>query len=122
MLYEVITDMLTLLFTPSDAHYENSELPSSLDSVLSFIQNHFTEPITIDELAAQVSLSSYHFIRMFKKETGMTPHQYLIQMRIGSAKFYLRSTTSSIKEIAYTCGFQSENNFCICFKKLLGIV
>ncbi len=121
ILSKYITDMLTFLFHQDMGGLSRISYATPLDMALSYIQTHFNEPVQIDELASQASLSSFHFIRLFKKETGQTPHQYLIQMRINSAKFYLRTTDAAIKEIAFQCGFQSENNFCICFKKTTGI-
>lgn len=121
VLSKYITDLLTLLLAPSPSQPEASDSLSPVGQSLLYIRGHFAEPISIDYLASRAALSPYHFIRLFKKETGQTPHQYIMQMRVNSSKFYLRTTSSSIQEIAYSCGFQSENNFCICFKKLVNL-
>jgi len=110
-----ISDMLTILLTISTSPIEASDC-SPIGQSLSYIRSHFTEEISIDLLSEQVALSPYHFIRLFKKEIGQTPHQYIVQMRINSSKFYLKTTSSTIQEIAFNCGFKSVNNFCICFK------
>ncbi len=81
------------------------------------MNEHLTEPLTLDDLAARASLSPYYFTRLFKKETGFTPHEYLIAMRINSAKFLLKTTSASIKEICFLTGFASESSFCTTFKK-----
>ncbi|MCA5960134.1 helix-turn-helix transcriptional regulator [Blautia sp. RD014234] len=57
---------------------------------------------------------------MLQKETGMTPHSYLTSIRLQQAVYYLKTTNRTIKDIAYACGFQSENSFCITFKKQIG--
>lgn len=90
-------------------------------AAVAYMRRHMAEDITVETLADRVSLSPYYFIRLFKKEYGVPPHQYLLSLRLDSACFYLRSTQKTIKDIAFSCGFKSENNFCIAFKKQLGI-
>lgn len=90
---------------------------SSLEDTISYINEHFARPLTLEELAKKASLSPFYFTRVFTRETGMTPHQYLIATRINSAKFLLKSTDVPIKEIAFNCGFSSESSFCSTFKK-----
>ena len=51
-----------------------------------------TEDISVPVLADRVGLSLYHFIRSFKKETGFTPHDYIIHTRINTAKYLLKNT------------------------------
>lgn len=121
LLSKYITDMLTILLNHSFQPYHCSSQTPAIDTILAYIREHFQEPLCIDDLAGQASLSRYYFIRLFKKEMSMTPHQYITALRLNSAKFYLRTTSSSIKEIGYRCGFQSENSFCISFKKLTGM-
>lgn len=116
-----ITDLLTALIDPSfDTPPDICTIPA-VETALAFIREHFHEPVTVEQIASEVSLSPYYFIRLFKKETSMTPHQYITSLRINSAKFYLKTTSFSVKEITFLCGFQSENSFCITFKKLAGI-
>lgn len=86
------------------------------DSV-AYINEHFHEPISLDELAAKAGLSQFHFTRIFTKETGFTPHQYLINTRISAARFMLKSSETSVKDIAFSTGFNSESSFCSTFKK-----
>lgn len=119
-----ITDMLTSILiseesTPAGPHPAAGISPVELATA--YIRQHYQEAISVEELAGKVSLSPYYFIREFKKETGLTPHSYLTAMRINSAKFYLRTTGRSVKEIGFACGFQSENSFCITFKKQEGM-
>ena len=46
------------------------------EEIIAYINEHFAEKFSVEELAAQAGLSQYHFIRVFKKETGFTPHEY----------------------------------------------
>lgn len=84
---------------------------------LAYINEHFRESISLEDLSRRVNLSLYHFIRIFTKETGVTPHQYIINIRLTAAKFLLKSQECSIKEIAFSTGFNSESSFCSTFKK-----
>ena len=122
-----ITDLLTLL-DPSSVPEPNAlksnapaEAARSCSRAAAYMRQHFTRPLSIEEIAASVSLSPYHFIRQFKLQYGMTPHQYLLSLRLDCARFYLRTTAKTVKEIGFACGFQSENSFCIAFKKQAGV-
>ena len=99
--------------------------PSAENEVIEEIRNYILDnpdqELSLEALARRANLSPYHFARLFKRQVGTTPHDYLIHTRLNLAKFYLLSTNSSIKEIAYLCGFSSESGFCTCFKKRLGI-
>ena len=86
-----------------------------------FINDHFHQQITLEDIAEKSHLSLYHFARVFSRETGLTPHQYLIRTRISAAQYMLKSTTVPIKNIAYDTGFNSESSFCFTFKKWTGV-
>ena len=62
-----------------------------------------------------------YFSRLFKKETGYSPHEYVIQARVNAAKYFLQSARLSQKDICYSCGFSSESSFCTTFKKATGL-
>ncbi|MFV0466888.1 MAG: helix-turn-helix domain-containing protein [Lachnospiraceae bacterium] len=116
VLSKYITTILSdLLFTDSISYSRTSS--EAIDETLSYISEHFKEDISLDSLAEMASLSQFYFTRLFAKETGMTPHQYLIATRISYAKYMLKSTSVSIKEIAFDSGFTSESGFCSTFKK-----
>ena len=61
-------------------------------------------------------LSQYHFIRMFKSYTSCTPHEYIVNIRISAAKYMLKNTGLSVKDIGLDAGFPSECLFCTAFK------
>ena len=91
-----------------------------LARAIAYIQEHFAEPISLDDLAAMASLSPYYFTRLFTRETGQTPHQYLLSVRINSARFLLKSSPLSVKKIGFACGFTSESSFSAAFRKRTG--
>lgn len=112
-----IVDILTELLLSASAGNGFYKAKYSLADTVCYINRHFTEPITLAALAAHASLSPFYFTRIFARETGMTPHQYIIATRINLAKFLLKTTDIHVKEIGYSSGFPSESNFCTTFKK-----
>lgn len=128
LLGKYLTDILSFPAHSEHTFHKNPQASSSSPSgpqttgaAVSYMRQHLDEDITIEKLASSLSISPYYFIRLFKKEFGMPPHQYLLSLRLDSACFYLRTTQKTIKDIAFSCGFKSENNFCIAFKKQIGL-
>ncbi len=114
--------------SPSQHHNELSSGKAAVSApkttskaAVAYMRRHMSEDISIESIASAISLSPYYFIRLFKKDYGVSPHQYLMSLRLDSACFFLRSTQRTIKDIAFSCGFKSENSFCIAFKKQLGL-
>lgn len=85
----------------------------------SYIQLNFAAPLTLEEIAGEGNFSKYHFIRMFKIAYGITPHQYLISVRIEKAKQLLKSQ-KSVTETCFAVGFESVSSFTGLFKKMTG--
>jgi AraC family transcriptional regulator len=65
-------------------------------------------------------MSQFHFSRLFKQSTGMSPHQYLLQQRVERAKVLLKTTQQSVVDIALICGFNSHSHLSQQFRKLTG--
>lgn len=91
-----------------------------IDDTLQYINRHLTEDLTLERLAKRVSLSPFYFSRRFKQETGYTPYHYIYTSRIHLARFYLKTSEDTVKEIGYRCGFKSEHSFCTAFKNEMG--
>lgn len=100
---------------------DNPEHSMQIEEILSFINENISQNITLDMLAQRASLSTFYFSRVFKKETGYTPREYLIHTRMNAARFYLRTTELTLKEITYRCGYGSESTFCTMFKRVTGM-
>ena len=113
----ILTDLLTAENTPQTARKAQAGVSESI----SHINKYFYKPITLQELANIAALSPYYFSRVFTKETGMTPHKYLITTRMANAKFLLKTSQMSVKEIAFRSGFSDESGFCTAFKKQEGV-
>lgn len=82
-----------------------------------YMEVHFQEKITVDNLAKLGNLSVSGFNRVFKKETGETPMEYLAELRLEQAKKLLRRKEVPITEIALRCGFNSSAHFSSSFRK-----
>lgn len=91
-----------------------------IQSALSYIHAHLTEDLSIENIAGECGLSPSRFKGKFKEQLGITPHSYMMALKIDSAKIYLKSTKKSITEIAYLFNFSSSNHFASAFKRYTG--
>ena len=119
MVNKYTVSLLTDFFTGSPATADRGESVS--EELLSYIAENLEQPLTLTDLARRASLSPYHFTRQFKKETGYTPHEYIIFARVNAAKYYLKTTSLPAKAITHKCGFSSEAAFCTTFKRVVGV-
>jgi transcriptional regulator GlxA family with amidase domain len=71
------------------------------------IRNKPSDPWKIKDLAEQIPVSRDHFIRVFKKETGVTPGQYIIEQRLSMAQHLLLESSLTVQRISEICGFDS---------------
>ncbi len=112
-----ITKLLNyFLFLPAE-NRKSKAYSAAMADAISYINERFQSDLTLEELAEKTNMSLFHFTRIFTRETGITPHQYLIKTRLSAAKYLLKSTETSIKDIAFSTGFNSESSFCTTFKK-----
>ncbi len=102
---------------PSPSTFKNS---ISLSNVCTYISDHFTEDISLEDISAYAGFSKYHFERIFSEYTGMTFYQYLQQMRISYAQTLLSNPELSITDISDQAGFASCTAFTRAFKKSTG--
>lgn len=85
-----------------------------------YMELHYGSNITVSMLAKLGNISESTFNRRFKKETGKTPIEYLIEVRINHAKIMLRRKNLPVTEIALRCGFSSSAHFTSCFQQRTG--
>lgn len=85
------------------------------------MRENIGDNINLELLASNNNICYSYFRRMFKQYTGMSPHQYHLELKIMDAKEQLISTNKTIKEICYDLGFQSTHYFSRFFKKKVGI-
>src|SRR5690606_18560243 len=84
-----------------------------------FIDSNYADKIDIDNISDEAFFSKFHFIRLFKKIYGKTPHQYLKFVRIKKAQQLLR-TENSVSMVCFSVGFDSLSSFSGLFKRITG--
>lgn len=87
---------------------------------IAFMEHHFSEKLSIEQIADQVNLSEYYFSRLFRKYTSMSPHAYLVNLRITMARQLLAASQKSVERVAEECGFHSTTNFIRSFREHVG--
>ena len=89
----------------------------SVQNAISYIKGHFEKSISLSELSALAGYSPNHFQRIFTEIMGISPREYLEDVRIKQSKFLLAQSERSLSEIAQECGFSSQSYFCKVFKR-----
>ena len=84
-----------------------------------FIDGNYADAIDLDHIADEAFFSKFHFIRLFKKTYGKTPHQYLTYVRIEKSKLLLKEEVP-VSEVCYGVGFDSVSSFTGLFKRIVG--
>lgn len=92
-----------------------------VDRVISYIQEHLTDKLSVEDIAASAGYSASYFSHMFASETGMSPYQFVVRSRVEHAQQLLKTTRLTVQDIAFQCGFNSAANFCYTFRHLTGI-
>lgn len=85
-----------------------------------YINDNFHQNFSLDDIAKELNISKYHFLRLFKEQTHLSPHTYLMARRVEKAKDYLRKGETLIST-AYKCGFNDQSHLNRKFKALTGI-
>lgn len=116
-LFQILTD--TTSYKPALAEYDKTLL--YIKTVINFIANKYSEPITIQDIADFCNLDRSYLCKIFKHATNYSPKEYLIFFRIKKAKQLLKKTDMSIQYIAYSVGYKDAFNFSKLFKKKTGL-
>jgi len=85
-----------------------------------YIEQHSAQELSVEAVARDVGLSPFHFMRSFRRAIGVTPHQYLIRMRLIHALALLRDTALPVTEISYATGWSDLSNFIRTFRREIG--
>jgi AraC family transcriptional regulator len=97
--------------------------PSSIARVsraVRYVERNPGSVLALADLAQQANLSPYHFLRTFQQMTGMTPHQYVLQVRLREAAMRLKAGRAKILDIAFDAGFGDVSNFNRAFRAEFG--
>ena len=119
LLHRLVTQILT--WQTEIPVKKEDNLASKLLEIRGFLDEYFTEKISLDELANQFYISKYHMSREFKKAFGITVGSYVNSQRITKAKELLRFSDQQIEAIARACGIDDNSYFNKVFQKAEGI-
>ena len=99
----------------------SSKNSRSFSDIIEFIENNYSDGISNEVLAEKCNMTVEHFRKQFAKTYGISPMQYVINVRINMAKQMLLEEKIKISEISEKCGFSNPYHFCRLFKKKTGI-
>jgi AraC-like DNA-binding protein len=92
----------------------------AIQQVRQYIDEHFAESVTLNNLAQHVALSPYYLLRVFREEVGMPPYAYLESVRIRHTQRLIKAG-KSLAEVAAEVGFSSQSHMTRLFKKIIGV-
>ncbi len=108
-------------FIESVYQQQNKSALSRIQPAIDLMESEYDQPITLDEIAKAAYMSVSRFAHLFKEQTGQSPIDYLIGIRINHAKRLLITTDSSCAQICYSVGFNNQSYFTRTFKRLSGM-
>jgi AraC family transcriptional regulator len=90
-----------------------------LQRALDYMQDHLAA--SLDTLANEAAVSRFHFVRLFKSAVGITPHAFLIKLRMQEAISRLAAGQDGVSEVAAACGYDNPANFAAAFRRHIGV-
>ncbi len=112
--------LLHLIIINSNIAIAKRDVPRSIQEAMKYMEDHYAEDISLDDLARITSTSKFHLSKEFKKYTSFSPHDYLVRLRINQAKILLKTTSLPVVKIAHSVGVRDINNFNYLFKNREG--
>lgn len=112
-------EILYYIYKNNSGKAENSS--EALHVVKQYIEEHFSEPLTIDQLAKIVEISPKYFVDLFKKKYGFSAMEYVAELRLKEAKKLLAQLDVRVRDIAHQVGYSDEFYFSRRFKKAIGV-
>lgn len=111
-----VSDGMRVLASSSFAHVGSGVESSRILRVKQYVNDNYSKPLRLAELADLVGMSPVSFSRFFRQNTGRTISDYIVDIRLGFAARMLVDTSKNISEICYECGFNNISNFNRTFK------
>ena len=105
------------IVTPQNTSLTHSQLQQAID----YIHTNLDRDLSLSQIAKIINITPTYFASLFKRATGTSPHQYVIQQRVERAKLLLSKTDSTIADIALQVGFSSQSHLTQQFKRLTGV-
>ena len=108
--------------SPQAVSDQRGGLPrSTLRRVTDFVNDNLSMDIGLSEMAGVANLSRYHFSRQFKRSTGLSPHQYVIQRRVKRARELLSDSDLSVGDVASAVGFTHQSHLAHHVRRHFGV-
>lgn len=101
--------------------HEDGLSKQKLKQATEYIQAHLGENLFLNDIANELGMSQYYFCHLFKRSTGMSPHQYLIRQRVEQAKRLLKQPDRTVTSVAMDCGFANQSHLAKCFRRYTGM-
>lgn len=122
ILQAIVIHMISLInYNLATKKRNDDKLDAAISYVKQYMANHLSEPIDVQALAEEQGMSYTWLRRMFRKNTGIAPAQYLQHLTIHMSMYLLRNTNAPIKNIAVDSGFKTPEYFCAVFQESTGI-
>jgi AraC-like DNA-binding protein len=115
-----LTRLMERYMRPLGHEQRHKREPMAIKRAKAYIEAHYAQGVSLKELAAEVALSPYHFLRVFRNQVGMPPHAYLETVRIRAAQALLERG-DALSEVAYATGFSTQAHFTERFKRIIGV-
>lgn len=115
-----------LMLHVANPHHVTASAPmrgphaAAVERAVEFIGQNLSEPLSLAEIARVAGVSGSHFARIFKRVTGLNPHQFVIQRRLQLAKDLLDREDMPIPQVAIACGFASQSHLTTSFRNEFG--
>lgn len=107
---------------PAHNNKHSTEADEQLRITINFFENNYDDPnCTITELCRHLELSRSYVYNLFKKNTGLSPQQFLTKLRMEQAKEFLANSDYTIQNISKAVGYNDEFTFSKSFKRYLGV-
>ena len=113
--------LLTAMVDTASQEAGQTEENDTVSKAMHFIQEQYMNPISLLDVATHVNMSQFHFFRLYRKDCGYSPHEYLILTRLNRAKHLLKTTGLPVKVIAQKVGYQNVSSFTNAFTDRVGI-
>ena len=110
-----------LCYMVQNTHHEQKSFPELVQRVLLYIQQNYDKDPSNEQISAHFGYHSFYLNRIFKKSTGVTIHQAVINERMRMAKKLLKETDLSVNAISNEVGYSDHTRFCTSFKKCVGM-